>query len=219
MSAPETVITMLPPFADVAVIVFVTMVLTAWTALIVDVGLTPRKSFETTLNGAAKVAELILTLPATVTGKVSLAATGDAASVPPTKVVFVSTVSVNVTPVASSAVAPIETVYFSVSPGSAFVSPSTSVNNESTFVAVTVGANRLSAELFTADRFEVVETEFDVELFGTPSLFWTVLDIFWRMRPELRDSTETENAIAASMQTPAIKRGTTDRVFDDLDFF
>jgi len=96
MSAPDVVMTICPPFAVVAS-----------KALIVDVGLTPRKSFETTLNGTVRFAELILTLPVTVTGKVSFTATGDAASVPPTKVVFGSTVSVNVTPVASCPLAPI----------------------------------------------------------------------------------------------------------------
>src|SRR5215204_1137501 len=98
MSAPDVVMTIWPPFAVVAS-----------KALMVDVGLVPRKSFATTLNGAAKLAELILTLPVTVTGKVSLTPTGDAASVPPTKAVFGSTVSLNVTPVASSPVAPLET--------------------------------------------------------------------------------------------------------------
>src|SRR5215213_6697319 len=83
MSAPDVVITICPPFAVVAS-----------KALIVDVGLVPRKSFETTLNGAAKLAELILTLPVTLTGKVSLTPTGDAAR-PPAKVVFGSTVSLN----------------------------------------------------------------------------------------------------------------------------
>src|SRR5215211_4570705 len=79
MSAPEVVMTICPPFA-----------VAASKALIVDVGLVPRKSFETTLNGAAKFAELIPTLPVTVTGKVSLTPTGDAAR-PPAKVVFGST--------------------------------------------------------------------------------------------------------------------------------
>src|SRR5215213_2249122 len=83
MSAPDVVMTICPPFA-----------VAASKALIVDVGLVPRKSFETTLNGAAKLAELILTLPVTVTGKVSLTPTGDAAR-PPAKVVFGSTVSLN----------------------------------------------------------------------------------------------------------------------------
>src|SRR5215204_4308188 len=77
MSAPDVVMTICPPFAVVAS-----------KAVIVEMGLVPRKSFETTLKGAAKFAELILTLPATVTGKVSLTPTGDAASVPPTKAVF-----------------------------------------------------------------------------------------------------------------------------------
>src|SRR6185503_11424849 len=127
MSAPDVVMTICPPFAVVAS-----------KALMVDVGLTPKKSFVTTLNGTARFAELILTLPVTVTGKVSLTPTGDAASVPATKAVFGSTVSVNVTPVAFSTVALIPTVYFNVSPGSACRSPSTSVNNESVLVAVTV---------------------------------------------------------------------------------
>src|SRR5215203_2287139 len=134
MSAPDVVITICPPFAVVAS-----------KELIVDVVLSPRKSFETTLNGAARFAELILTLPVTVTGKVSLVATADAASVPPTKVVFGSTVSVNVTPVASIPLAPITTLYLIVSPGSALPSISISVNKESTLLAVTVGATGLTS--------------------------------------------------------------------------
>src|SRR6185369_11781516 len=155
MSAPDVVMTICPPFDVVAS-----------KALIVEVGLTPRKSFETTLNGVLRFAELILTLPVTVTGKVSLVATGDAASEPPTKAVFGSTVSVNVTPVASWPLEPMLTVYFSVSPGSALPSRSTSVNSESFLVAVTVGATSGAERGWGAKvRFELTAVEWG-ELFA-----------------------------------------------------
>src|SRR5262245_6202833 len=190
MSAPETVITMLPPFVDVAVIVFATMVLTAWTVLIVDVGLTPRKSFETTLNGTVRFAELILTLPVTVTGKVSLTPTGDAASEPPTNVVCGSTVSVKVTPVASSPVAAMPTVYFNVSPGSALPSISLSTSNRSVLVAVIVGTKGVSGARDTDDLFG----------FEATGCFWSFGATSLLLRAgsgrALLDSTEIEKATA-----------------------
>ena len=63
-------------------------------------------------------------LPTTVTGNVSLTATGEAASEPPTKVVLESGLSSNTTPVASVAALGRITVYSMISPGSAFPSPS-----------------------------------------------------------------------------------------------
>src|SRR5215217_8759704 len=205
MSAPDVVITICPPFAVVAS-----------KELIVDVVLSPRKSFETTLNGAARFAELILTLPVTVTGKVSLVATADAASVPPTKLVFGSTVSVNVTPVASMPLAVMSTLYFSVSPGSAFPSISTSVNKESALLAVTVGATGAASlgpgpkELFGFRTFDCV---FDLLATLAVLLSAAALPLGWAFHnhPKLRDSTETENTTAAHRATPAINNAATCR--------
>src|SRR6185369_13477723 len=157
MSAPDVVMTICPPFAVVAS-----------KALIVDAGLTPRKSFATTLNGAARFAELILTLPVTVTGKVSLTATGDAASVPARKLVFGSTVSLNCTPRASSPVAPRLTVYFSVSPGSALPSLSASTTSASVFVAVIVGTN--GAAVGPTGRWESTDADAEPAVFAGSGL-------------------------------------------------
>src|SRR6185503_6081933 len=202
MSAPDVVMTICPPCAVVAS-----------KALMVEVGLTPKKSFETTLNGAARFAELILTLPVTVTGKVSLVATGDAASVPPTKVVFGSTVSVNVTPVAVSPLAPTTTVYFIVSPGSALPSTLLGVaTSASVFVAVTVGAKGATkAGLVRAEGSNFAASELGLEFFVTWRLGVGVVGWAFRSPPALLDSTETEKAIAAINAMAAIIMGATER--------
>src|SRR6476646_4117492 len=94
----------------------------------------PTKSFPST-PGAATVIRI---LP--VAEYVSSTATGVALRLPGTKAVLGSTVSVKVTPVASPPLAVMLTVYFIVSPGSAWRSLSLSMARESVLVAETVVA-------------------------------------------------------------------------------
>lgn len=205
MSAPDVVMTICPPFAVVAS-----------KALIVDVGLVPKKSFAVTLNGVVRFAELILTLPTTVTGKVSLVATGDAASEPASKLVFVSTVSVNVTPVAVSPLAAIPTVYFSVSPGSALLSLSASIIRESVLVAVTVGAKKGASIGFVATAcFGFTALECELEFLATSGTLGGVLGCAFLNDPARLDSTDTEKTTAAKTATVAIRTGT--ERFDLID--
>ena len=140
--------------------------------------------------------------------KLSFLARGVVINVPGTNAVLGSTVSVNVTPVASSPVAPMTTLYFNVSPGSALPSISTSVNNESTFVAVTVGAKTGASganERFALDTFAG-----EVDVFATSgALGWTVLGCDFHNHPGLLDSTEMEKATAAVMAIPAMISGAT----------
>src|SRR6185369_15389977 len=103
-------------------------------------------------------------------------------------------------------------VYFSVSPGSALPSRSTSVNSESFLVAVTVGATSGAERGWGATvRFELTAVEWG-ELFAASAFTGALAGCDFHNQPARLDSTETVNATAAKTATPTITRGKTVRV-------
>src|SRR4030095_1990520 len=93
--------------------------------------------------------------------------------------------------------------YFNVSPGSTRLSLSTSLNNASVLVAVTVGAIRFAiAGLVANERFGVDAVDSFAEFFVCSALIWG-----FHNHPELRDSTEMAKPTAAKTLTIAINRG------------
>src|SRR5688572_7821745 len=138
--------------------------------------------------------------------KLSFLARGVVCNEPGTNAVFGSTVSLKVTPVASSPVAPMTTVYLSVSPGSALVSRSLSTCKKSVFVAVTVGTNGTAGVGGSKTRFTAAWV---VEFFATSGLLAAgLLGSAFLDHPARLDSTETEKTTAAKMATVAISTGT-----------
>src|SRR6185369_16604032 len=121
-----------------------------------------------------------------------------------------------VTPVASSPVALMVTVYFSVSPGSALLSLSTSVKSESVLVAVTVGVNGASIGLEVTECFGFTGLAALAE-FRAGSCFVGETDgCVFHNQPALLDSTEIDKAIAANATIPAISSGAD--LFDLVSF-
>src|SRR5829696_3955137 len=143
--------------------------------------------------------------------KLSFRARGVVCNEPGTNAVFGSTVSEKVTPVASSPVAPMMTVYLSVSPGSALRSRSLSTCKKSVFVAVTVDTNGTAGVGGSKTRFTAAGT---VEFFATSGLLAGagVLGCAFLNHPPRLDSTETEKTTAAKTATAAISIGATDRL-------
>src|SRR6185369_18046701 len=102
--------------------------------------------------------------------------------------------------------------YFSVSPGSALPSTSTSVNNESCLVAVTVGAKGARVALVPTECLEFTAVGAAEFFAGSGLPLGTGGCVFDNHLP-LLDSTDTVRATAASRPIPTSRNGV------DLLFF
>src|SRR3569832_366682 len=95
------------------------------------------------------------------------------------------------------------TVYFSVSPGSALPSVSTSVSRVSVFVAVIVGTS--GAAFGPSGRWEATAAAAEPDVFaGSELLLLGALGCEFHRDPALLDFTETEKAIAVAVAITAI---------------